>query len=81
MARSSSGGVAIRYVLSVYVWWQEEGTQKAYTQRDSRGGSTDLTPRYILKLIHQEAASDRGGAESDICDCLLYALLCAVMTM
>ena len=79
MARSSSGGVAIRYVLPVYVWWQEEGTQKAYTQRDSRGGSTDLTPRYILKLIHQEAAPDRG--RSLICDCLVFALLCAVMTM
>jgi len=30
----------------------------AYSQSDSTGGSTNLT--YILKLNHQEAASDRG---------------------
>jgi len=46
--------------------------KKEYIQSNSIGGSTvctDLTQRRILKLAHQWAASDRAGAESDICDC------------
>jgi len=59
VARSSSGGVAIRYVLPVtsclYIM--------ARTRRrssDSVGSSTDLPPQRIVKLTHQGAAPDRG---------------------
>jgi len=34
--------------------------RRIYSQRDSGGGSTDLTPWRILKLINQGVAPDRG---------------------
>jgi len=40
---------------------QKNATQKTYTQNDSPGGSTDLTPWCALKLVHQGAAPDLGG--------------------
>jgi len=61
VARSSSDGVAIRYVLPVS--WMTLCVQiisvnklheKSYTQSDSTQGITDLTPRRVLKLTDQE---------------------------
>ena len=60
MARSSSGGVAIRYVLPV-LWMMPylhamarniDDAKKANTQSDSPGGITELTLQRIHKLIH-----------------------------
>ena len=60
-ARFSSGcGVAIGYVLPVL-----RLSKKKYTQRDSTGGSTDLTPQ-------------RTGAESDIYVRSLCLCICCV---
>ena len=44
--------------------------KKAYTQSNSAGGSTDATPRHILKLSHKGAAPD-WGRSLDNSDCLL----------
>jgi len=53
---------------------QEKGdAKKVYTQSDSTGASTDLTPPRMLKPTHQ--GPQRTGAESDICDCrVLWAV-------
>ena len=60
VARSSPGGVAIRYVLPVL------STSRLYTKArnkrhnsDSVGSSVDLLPWRVLKLTHQRAALDR----------------------
>ena len=61
VARSSSDGVAIRYVLPVS--WMTLCVQiisvnklheKSYTQSDATQDITDLTPRRVLKLTDQE---------------------------
>ena len=62
VARSSSGGVAICYVLPV-LWMTSclyimAGNRRRNT--DSVGSSMDLPPWRILKLTHQGAAPDRG---------------------
>jgi len=62
VARSSSGGVAIRCVLPV-LWMTSHFYTVARNRRrniDSVGSSTDLTPWRILKLTYQGAAPDRG---------------------
>jgi len=39
---------------------RNERREKTYSQCDSIGDRTDLTPRHILKLTHHEAAANRG---------------------
>ena len=56
-ARSSSGGVAICYVLPV-LWYMVRNRRR---NRDSMGSSTDLSRRRTLKLVHQGPEPDRGG--------------------
>jgi len=75
-ARFSSCGVAICYVLPVFRMTsclhrmvRTGDAKKAYTQSDSAGGNTDLTPRRIVKRAHQRASPDRG--RTVIYDCLV----------
>jgi len=56
-ARSSSGGVAICYVLPV-LWYMVRNRRR---NRDSMGSSTDLSRRRTLKLVHQGPEPDRGA--------------------
>ena len=44
--------------------------KKVYTQSDSTGGSTNLTPQRVLDLAQLGAVPHR-GAESDVYDCLV----------
>jgi len=63
VARSSSGGVAICYVLPV-LWMTSCFYVMVTNKRRSSGtigSSMDLSPWHILKLVHQGAAPDRGG--------------------
>jgi len=60
VARSSSGGVTIRYALLVlwvtsclHIMARNRRSKKASTHSDY---CTDLTPRRILKVAHQKAA-------------------------
>ena len=48
--------------------------EKSYTQSDSTGGGTDLTPRRIHKLAKQ-VGSTRLGAKSDIYCCLVVVVV------
>ena len=52
---------------------REGDAKQTYTQSDSTGGSTDLTPRRILRLTHQ--GQHRGGG--GVCylrDCVVFAV-------
>ena len=67
VVRSSCGGTAIRYALpvlwmtSICTQWSDIGdANRAYTQNKSSGGSTDLTPRRLLKTGSPWAAPTRG---------------------
>ena len=62
VARSSSGGVAIRYVLPVLRMTSSLYIIARNRRRssDSVGSSVDLSPWRILKLTQQGAAPDRG---------------------
>ena len=72
LARSLSGGIAIRYVLPV-LWmtsyfsimgptciWRRR-CKKGLQAQSLTSGSTDLTPRRTLKLTYQGAAPDVEG--------------------
>ena len=72
VARSSSGGIVIRYVLPVS--WMTSRLHIIARNKRRNSDSTAVAPWRILKLTHQGAASDL-WAESDIYDCLVHFVL------
>jgi len=73
VARASSSGVAICYVVPV-IWMapclhikdkNNRREKKTYAQSDTTEGNADLTLQRTLKLTHPGTV-----AEFDICDCL-----------
>ena len=90
---TSSSDVAIRFVTSGFVRLRrvcsETGdAEKAYTQSDSEGGITVLTPQPLLKLTHQRVARTGFRRQShslryfydSLIDAVCYATSCIVIT-
>jgi len=90
---TSSSDVAIRFVTSGFVRLRrvcsETGdAEKAYTQSDSAGGITVLTPQPLLKLTHQREARTEFQRQShslryfydSLIDAVCYATSCIVIT-